>query len=405
MGTARDAVRSALIIAEVALALTLLVGAGNLIRTAYELQQTKPGFDPSGLLMARVALPKASYSDPQRIAQIYDELAEAMSREPGVVSAAVTSAAPLGPGGWSNGLVPEGKALGIENSVDAYMRIVTPQIFATMRIPLVRGRLFTDRDRAGSERVMVISEALARKLWPGEDAIGKRVACCEGEPGDPRWKTVIGVVGDVRSRGPMADAYPEFYVPAGQAPVDAWEWGARAMSIVARGRSGDATSLTASMRRVVRAMDATLPLYSITTMDDALAASMAEARFHTKLLGALGAIGLVLAALGIYSVIAYFVSVRTHEIGVRMALGASPRNVVGLMTWQGMRPVLAGVAIGGVGALAATRLLASSLQGVSATDPVTFAVVVALMVGVGVLASLVPARRATRVDPLVALRE
>jgi putative ABC transport system permease protein len=403
MGSARDAVRTTLVAAEVALALTLLTGAGLLIRTAINLQAVRPGFDPAGLVTARIALPQAAYAEPERVARTFKDIVDRLKQAPGVSAAAIVSGAPMGPGGGgSNGLIPEGRPLEIENTIDTRLRIVTPDYLATMRIPLKRGRAFTADDIAGRDRVMIVSEAFVRRAWPNEDPIGKRVSCCDGTPDDPRWKTVVGVAGDVRSLGPALDAVPEFYLPIDQAPADAWDWLQRSMTLAARGR--DAATVTAAMRAAVRAVDPALPLYSISTMDDAIRASTAEARFHTLLLGAFGVLGLVLAAGGIYSVIAYFVSLRTHEIGVRMALGAKPADVVRLMTWQGLRPILIGVAVGTAAALATTRLLQGSLYGVSPADPLTLAVVAAGLVAVGLVATLIPASRATRVDPTRALQ-
>ncbi|MGH7720596.1 MAG: ADOP family duplicated permease [Gemmatimonadaceae bacterium] len=398
MGTARDRVRHALVVAEVALALTLLTGAGLLIRSAIHLGGVRPGFDPEGLLTARLALPAASYQEPERAAHAFEQMVEELERMPGVTAAAVVSQAPMGPGGNSNGLVPEGRALDLENTIDSRLRMTTPGYLRTMRIPLKAGRWFTGRDVAGGERVMVVSEALAERAWPNESALGKRIACCEGAPGDPRWKTVIGVVGDVRSEGPAVDVAPEFYLPIEQIPPEAWEWIQRAMTLVARG-TGDPAALTGAMRAAVRAVDPALPLYGLSTMDEAMRNATSEARFNTLLLASLGAIGLLLAAVGIYGVIAYFVTLRTQEIGVRMALGASVRDVVRLLTWEGLRPVLLGIALGTVASWAATRLLRGSVYGVSTTDPITFAGVALLLLLVGLVASLLPARRATTVDP------
>jgi putative ABC transport system permease protein len=309
----------------------------------------------------------------------------------------------MGPGGGgSNGLIPEGRPLTIESTIDTRLRMITPDYLAAMRIPLKRGRAFTPDDERGKQLVMIVSEAFARRAWPNEDPIGKRVACCEGGPDDPRWKTVVGVAGDIHSLGPAVEAIPEFYLPIDQVPPEAWDWMQRSLTLVARGR--DAATVTAAMRAAIRAVDPALPLYSISTMNDSIRAATAEARFHTMLLAAFGGLGLVLAAVGIYSVIAYFVSLRTHEIGVRMALGANAADVLRLMAWQGLRPILAGVALGTAAALATTRLLASSLFGVSPADPVTFVIVAAVLVAVGLVATLIPARRATRVDPTQALQ-
>jgi putative ABC transport system permease protein len=402
-GTARDALRTGLVIAEVTLAFTLLVGAGLLVRSALYLQRVNPGFDPNGVLVARVALPPTTYGEPAHAARTFRQIAERLQATPGVRAAAVVSQAPLGPGGGSNGLVPEGRPLGPESAIDSRLRIITPGYFAAMGVRLNRGRAFTDRDVAGTPRVMIVSEELAKRAWPGQDPIGKRIACCEGAPDDPRWKTVVGVAADVRSRGPTVDAYPEFYLPIEQVPPEAWDWIQRAMAVVVRATGSDAGSLATPLRAAVREIDPALPVYGVTTMNDALSGSIAQARFNTLLLTLLGAIGLVLAAVGIYGVVAYFVNLRTHEIGVRVALGARPRDVVRLMTWQGARPILIGMAIGILAAISTTRLLQNSVYGVSVTDPATIVAVAVALGLVGLLATLIPARRATRVDPVRAL--
>ena len=403
IGVGRDRLRTGLVVAEVTLAFTLLVGAGLLVRSALYLQALNPGFDPTGVLVARLALPKTTYAEPAAAARAFREIVERLEVSPGVRAAGVTSQAPLGPGGGSNGLVPEGRPLSGESAINSRLRIVTPGYFAAMGVRVKRGRTFTDRDVAGAQRVMIVSEELARRAWPGEDPIGKRVSCCEGAPDDPRWKTVVGVAADVRSRGPTVEVGPEFYLPIDQVPPEAWEWIQRAMTIVVRGAGRDAASLTATLRAAVRDVDPSLPLYGIRTMQQALGESTAQARFNTLLLTLLGTIGLVLAAIGIYGVVAYFVNLRSHEIGVRVALGARPRDVIGLMTWQGARPILVGIGLGLLAAAATTRLLRNSVYGVSVTDPLTMAAVAVALGVVGLLATLIPARRATRVDPVRAL--
>ena len=403
MGTARDALRSALVVAEVTLAFTLLVGAGLLVRSALYLQRVNPGFDPNGVIVGRVALPAATYAEPAHAARTFKQIADRVQAIPGVRAAAVVSQAPLGPGGGSNGLVPEGRPFGPQSAINSRLRIITPGYFATMGVQLQRGRTFTDRDVAGAPRVMIVSQELARQAWPGQDPIGKRIVCCEGSPDDPRWKTVVGVAADVRSRGPTVDVGPEFYLPIDQVPPEAWDWIQRAMAVVVRSNGSDPAVLATPIRAAVREIDPALPVYGVTTMTDALQGSIAQARFNTLLLTLLGGIGLTLAAVGIYGVVAYFVNLRTHEIGVRVALGARPRDVVRLMTWQGARPILIGMAIGIVAAVSTTRLLRNSVYGVSVTDPITM-VAVALALGVvGLLATIIPARRATRVDPVRAL--
>jgi putative ABC transport system permease protein len=404
IAAARDRTRGLLVCAEVAIALTLLIGAGLLIRSAIYLNELNPGFDPRGLMSGLVAMRQS----PDKNAYIANEqtfsaiLADLRAR-PGVESAALSSQVPTGPGGSSNGLIPEGKAQIIKNVINSKLRLVTPGYLGTMRIPLLEGRGFSSADMRGGLRVMIVSAALAKAAWPNADPIGKRISCCDGTADSPSWKTIIGVASDVHSGGPTQDVGPEFYLPLAQAPIESWTWIQRTMTLVARARNGDAVSLAPLLRASVRDVDPTLPLYSMSTMDARLSASMADSRFHLMLLATLGVIGMLLAAAGIYSVIAYFVTLRTHEIGVRMALGATTGNVLRLLTWQGLRPVIAGVALGGALSLAATRLLAGSLYGVHATDPETFVVVIALVLLVALCATLLPARRATSVDPTTAL--
>jgi putative ABC transport system permease protein len=403
-GIVRDRIRNALVTAEVALALTLLVGAGLLVRTALAVQRVDPGFDPRGMLMARVSLPEGDYREPARIVQALEALASALGTMPGVVAAGITSQAPMGPGGGSNGLLPEGRAPTAENIADARLRMITPGYLAAMRIPIRAGRAFNDRDVKGTDLVTIVSEATAKRLWPNENPIGKRVLCCEGSKDDPRMKTVVGVVGDVRSDGLSAGVRPEFYLPIAQAPDVAWDWIQRSVTLVGRTSAADATTLIAAMRAAMRDVDPNVPLHRITTMDDALRLSTATTRFNTLLLTALGLVGVVLAAIGIFGVVAFFVGARSHEISVRRALGASGRDVLSLLTWQGMRPVILGAAIGVVGALATSRVLSASLVGVTATDPLTFVAAMLAILGVGLLATLLPARRALRVEPVRALQ-
>jgi putative ABC transport system permease protein len=403
--SARDRVRAALVISEVSIALTLLVGAGLLIRSAIFLNHVNPGFDVRGLLSTRVALraPSDSATSGTEAEQTFTRLVNELRGRPGVEGVAATSAAPLGSGGGSNGLVPEGKEQSIANAIDSRLRMVTPGYISMMRIPILRGRDINEQDRRGSLRVMVVSEALAKAAWPNQDPIGKRISCCEGGPEDPRWKTVIGVAADVHTGGPTQEIRPEFYIPMAQAPDDAWRWINRTMTLVVRAKSGDATSLTPTVRAAVRSIDPTLPVYSIATMSDRLSQSLAESRFHLELLVVLGGVGLLLAAAGIYSVIAYFVTLRRNEIGVRMALGATTMDVVRLMTWQGLRPVFWGALLGVITSVWATRLLRGSLYGVTANDPATFVVVTLMLIIVSLAAILIPARRVASVDPTTAL--
>jgi predicted permease len=283
------------------------------------------------------------------------------------------------------------------------MRLVSPDYIGTIGVPLRRGRQLSGEDRAGAPRAIVVNEALARALFPGQDPIGKRVLCCEGAADDPRWKTIVGVVGDARSQGPDQEVQLEFFMPIAQAPDAAWSWIGRTMSVVAR-TDGDPLSIAPAMREALRRLDPSLPLYRIETLESSLSKALAPARFRTALLGSLAAIGLLLALVGIYGVIAYLVTHRRGEIGVRMALGASSGDVLRMVIGQGLRPVFAGTALGAIGAFAATRLLSTWLRGVSPGDPLTFAAVAVSLIGVSALASLIPARRATRVSALEAMR-
>lgn len=399
-GTAsHDAMRRVLIAVEVALAIILLVGAGLLVRSALHLQQVDPGFDPRGVLTARLTLPAVRYSEPQRVAQAFHEIVSALAESPTVESAAAATAAPLTPGGNGNGLLPEGKTPDENNFVLARLAIPTLDYFRTLRMPIVRGRFFAPDDRSGAPLVAIVNETAARALFPGQDPIGKRFSCCDGSPTDPRWRSIVGVVRDTRSRGPALDARAEFFLPIAQAPDPAWTWIQRTMTLVARSRAGDADALLASVREAVRRVDPTLPVYQVRSMEQRLQASVAQARFNTLLMLLLGAIGLVLSAIGIYGVIAYFVTHRQQEIGIRMALGAKGVDVVRMVVRQGMQPVAIGIVLGLGGAYASSRLLAAYVHGVTTTDPMTFAAVVALLTIVALLATTLPARRAVRVDP------
>jgi len=399
-GGLRDRLRGGLIMAEVALSLLLLVGAGLLIRSAIALQRTNTGFEPHGVLSARVTLPETSFVEPARIHETLRRINEAAAGIPGVSSAAITSYAAMGNGGGSNGLVPEGREPIAANFINSTLRVITPGFFSTMGVPIVKGRNFNDGDRADGQRVMIISARLAAVAFPGQDPIGKRIGCCE--PGPDALKVVIGVAGDIRSRGPAVAPKPEFYLPIAQTPDVVWNW-FRTVYVVVR-TTGDPAAIVKPLNAAVALVDRDLPLFDVRTMEQRLAGSLATARFNTLLLSLLGAIGLALAATGIYGVIAYFVSQRTQEIGVRMALGATSGSVVRLILGQALRPVAIGAVVGVAAALGASRVLSSQLFGVSPTDPLTIAAVVATLIGVALLASAVPARRAAAVDPTRALQ-
>jgi predicted permease len=273
-----------------------------------------------------------------------------------------------------------------------------------MRIRLVRGRTFTAEDRRGAPLVMVINETLAREAFPGQDPVGKRIACCEpGPDGSPNWKEVVGVVSDVHAQGLDQAPVPEFYLPMVQAPAAAWTWTDRTMTVAVRAQ-GEATSLMGPLRKVVAEVDPALPLYNLGTMTGRVTDSLAQSRFSTMLLTAFGAIALLLAAIGVYGIISYGVTQRSQEIGIRMALGARQTDVLGMVVRHGAVLAGIGLTVGLAGALALSGLLSSLLFRISPTDPPTFAGGMVVLTAVAVLAAALPARRAARTDPVVALR-
>jgi putative ABC transport system permease protein len=403
MGATRDKMRNALVVAEVAVALVLLTGAGLLIRSAMMLQNVRPGFDPSNVLSFRMALPAQRYGEPARAEQAFDRILTQVAAVPGAKSVALTSSAPFA-GGGQNGLRIEGRGTDPQDLINGTLRMISPRYFETMRVPVKRGRVFDAHDVAGAPRVMIINETLAKQAWPGQDPIGKRIDCCEELPGgQPAWKQVVGVVGDVRAWGLGEAVRPEFYLPIPQAPKEAWNWIGRSMTVVARA-SGDPVSLTKSAQRAVWSVDPTIPLFQVRTLEEAMRRTTSSTRFNMMLLTMLAATGLLLAAIGIYGVVGYFVSQRTQEIGIRMALGASAGTVQRMIVRQGAMLAVTGVVVGLLASLAVTRGLSSLLFGISARDPVTLAGVGVLLGAIAILASYIPARRATKADPLAALR-
>ena len=401
----KDRLRTAVIVGELALALVLLIGAALLIRSGIALERVSPGFDPSHVLAARISLPGTDYQDPERVLQTFEQVVSAAAAVPGVSSASLTSQVPMGPGGNGNGLIPEGKAFDLRNSTQSRLRIVTPGYFETMGIAVVRGRALTAEDRRGSLKVMVVSESLARALFADADPIGRRVACCEPGPDGktPDFKTVVGVAADTRWRGPAEPPSPEFYLPAAQIPAVAWDWIQRTLYVTVR-TTRDPSTVINPLRSAVGPIVPGVPLFDMRTMEQRIGASLQTARFNTLLLTILGGLGVVLAVVGIYGVIAYFVTRRTREIGVRVALGATRRDVIALVVRQALWPVGLGIGAGVLASLVATRLLRNQLFGVGPTDPITFVIVAVAMTLVALLASFIPALRAAGSDPTSALR-
>jgi predicted permease len=400
----RDRLRRSLIAVEVALALVLLAGSGLLIRSSLHLQRLDPGFEPEGLLSARLSLPPEAYRGHDANMQAFASVLERLRGGPGVAGAVVSSQAPL-VGGGSNGLLPEGRELHTRNLIQARSQFVTTGYFETLRIPILRGRALNAADRRGAPKVMVINETLARAAFPGQDAVGKRISCCEGGFDNPSWKEVVGVVPDVRTRGPALEVRPEFYLPLDQIPAEGWGWFRSGVTILARAKDGAPGTLAPLVRQAVRELDASLPVFDMVTMPERMSRALASSRFSMLLTSAAGGLGLVLSVVGVYGVVAYFVSQRMREIGVRVALGASASQVLRLVVGQGLRTVAIGIGIGILGALALGRTLTGMLFGVSAHDPLTLASVAGLLAAVAAVAAALPARTAARLDPAKVLNE
>jgi putative ABC transport system permease protein len=388
---------------EIALAMMLVVGAGLLIHSALLLQKVKLGFDPQGVLVGRISLPESQFKDPDVIKQTLGGMVERIKSIPGVSAAAVVSRAPMR-GGGSNGLVPEGRPMEPASAIDTRLRLVTPDYFATMRVELKRGRLFSDHDVRSNTLVMIINQTLARTAFPGQDAIGKRIACCESGPNHvPMWHEVVGVVGDVQGWGLDQQVRPEFYLPLQQAPAEFGTWLQNSVDLVARSGT-DPGTLTASVRQAVSQIAPGVPVYEVSTMSKNVAMSRETADFNSFLLLLFTGVALLLAAIGIYGVLSYAVAQRTHEIGIRMALGATRENVLQLVLKGGLRIAAAGLLCGAPGAVLSNRLFATLLFGVKPLDAVSFVAAAGILLLVSLLASYIPARRATKVDPMVALR-
>jgi predicted permease len=404
----RDRLRPVLVGAEVALAITLLVGSGLLIRSAWLMQHVDPGFDPRGVLTSRLVLPAAHYPTPESVVRAYTEIRDEAARIPGVRSAALASVVPLSGSSMQSSIAPEGRPLA-ENSPQANVRFTSDGYFATMRIPIVAGRDLSSSDNANAPYVAVINEALARLLWPNtdpRDALGKRISAI-GTKKDPEYREVVGVVGNLHDAGLNQVPAPEFYLPYQQTPDLLWPLIQRSLVVVVRGpeTKGAPEALVRPLGRAVARVDASLPLTETKSMSEFLHASLATARMNTMLLSILGGIALILAMVGIYGVVSYFVNQHVHEIGIRMALGATPSLIWGLVMRRGLTPIVAGLVVGITLSLLTTGVLRQQLFGVTAHDPLTLGGVGALLLVIAVIAMYVPARRAMRVAPIVALNE
>jgi putative ABC transport system permease protein len=386
--------RRALVISEVALAFVLAVGAALFIQSFARLRSLDPGFRTANILTLRTPASGIPYRDPAKRAAFYKEVLERVQALPGVVSAGYTNGIPLVVKGNVNGFTVEGMPrLAPGTYSNANYRIVTADYMRTIGLPLRQGRYLDRHDTADSPPVALINEAMKRKFWPQEDAMGKRLRFGSSSP----WVTVMGVVGDMRQSGLEKPPAAELYLPSTQDPSP--------LSGLAIRASGDPAHLADAVRREIRAVDKGVPIMDVRTMEEVLDLEVFQRRAQTRLLAIFAAVALLLASLGIYGVLACLVSQSTQEIGIRMALGAAPRDVLLAVAGQGIALSAAGIALGACGALALNRLVSRLLFGIAAGDPATFVAVAALLLGVASAASFLPARRAMKIDPILALRQ
>jgi putative ABC transport system permease protein len=394
IGFRRNRLRSILVTGEVALALMLLCGAGLLMRSFYRLQSMDPGFDPHGVLTFRTNLPAAKYNNNELRIAFYSRALERLRALPAVASAGAGQIFPLSGDDYILSFTQVGKPpLPPGNDRSAAFYSVTPGYFQSLRIPIKAGRDFNEHDDAAGAPVAIISESMASRYYAGESPLGQRIQMGNGS----KPAEIVGIVGDVRDQQLEELGRPAVYEPAAQIPFGTMYFGIRS--------AADPAALIPAVRAVMRELDSELPLDAVGTVDSLVATSLAQRRFAMLLMAIFAAIALALAMIGIYGVISYSVTQATQEIGIRMALGARPGDVLAMVFRYAGILLGAGLAIGFAGALAAGKLIAAQLFDVRATDPLTYALVAAALLLTGVIASAVPAIRATRVDPLVALRE
>jgi len=392
--------RRALVSAQIALAVMLLIGAGLLIRSYERLQRVNPGFNPERLLAAELNLPPTRYAQWRQVSGFYDRLLERVRQLPGVESAALAYDHPL-EANWIDSFSIEnrpGPAPGARPS--AWLRIVSAGYFRTAGVALLRGREFSAQDDTQHPGAVIINEAFAAQYFPHEDPLGKRLSITtpSGFWGQqiPASFEIVGVAGNVKFLGLNADSAPAYYLPDKQFPQ-------QSMSLLAR-TSGDPLALTAALRQAVLSVDSAQPIAAIRTLESLMAAQTARPRFNTVLMGLFGAVALALAMLGVFGLMSYQVTQQAGAFGLRMALGARPGDILQLVIRQGLKPVMAGAGVGLLGAFALSRLMTALLFGVGAADPPTYVGVALLLTGVALLACWIPARRAAKVDPMIALR-
>jgi len=387
--------RRLLVITELAVSVVVLVTAGLLLRSFIRLQHVSPGFNTTDVLTIQLSL-SDKYYNPQVARSMSQQLWPRLERLPGVVSAGGISALPMsGMDSWGP-ITVEGRVLPPgEKFINVDERITSGDYFETLQIPLLKGRVFNNQDAADSPKVAVIDEYMARQLWPNQDPLGKRISLGELST-TPQWLTVIGVVGRIKQDALDTDSRMALYISQNQ-------FISRVMNIVVRSKT-DPAALTSAVNHELHEFDPNLPMFDVLTMEQRIAGSLARRRFTTTLLGVFAGLALVLATVGIYGIMAYLVNQGTREIGIRMALGATQRTILRLIVSQGLKLALSGVAIGVVASFAFGRLISGLLFGVTASDPVTFGAIAALLILIALIASYIPARRAARIDPMVSLR-
>jgi putative ABC transport system permease protein len=395
-GTRRSRLRRLLVVAEVALALVLLVGAGLLLRSFQKLQSVEPGFDPDEVLTMRIAPAGERYNDTEQVRAFYDQVLDRITALPGVRSAGAVSTLPLSNGAVAGFQIEGRPPVPPSEWQGANYRVVSPDYFRALSIPILEGRGFTSSDTSQGKDVVLINQALARRDFPNENPLGKRISFGTNAQGQPLWFEIVGIVADIRTTNLTKEPEPDFYAFYRQVSVGG-------MSLVIRA-DAQSESLVAAATGAVRDVDPDLPVADIQVMRQIVSESISQPRFNLFLLGAFACLAMLLAAAGIYGVMSYAVTQRTQEIGIRMALGARGSDVMKMVVRQGMVPALMGIAIGAGAALMLTRLMKSLLYGVSAADPLTFALIGLLLASVAFLACYLPARRATKVDPMIALR-
>jgi putative ABC transport system permease protein len=396
-GGGRGRLRSALVVAEIAIALFVLIGAGLLLQTFRRLQQVDLGFKAGNALTASVILPVTRYPKHEQVTAFYQALLERVKALPGVEAVSAIAPLPLSGDMFRISFEVEGRNIPKGELPSSHFRSISLDYFSAMKIPLLAGRAFTERDNASAPGVVIVNKTFANRHFPNENPIGKHIKPGVSVEGEPVWREIVGVVKDVKHRQSLSRDYePEYYVPHAQIPFNG-------MSLIMR-TTNDARSLARSIQQEVQALDRDVPVYRIKTLDQYLGVAVAQPKFNALLLSLFAGLALLLTAIGLYGVMAYSVVQRAQEIGIRIALGAQTGDVMKIVLSQGLKLTTLGLAIGLAAAYALTRYMQSLLFGVKATDPSTFAAIALLLIAVALMACWIPAKRATKVDPMVALR-